>query len=355
MSLDLETVHTDMLAAIDDRYQKTPGFPAYDFTRAFALAILELADDIDIAELHLDVDNLEGPDLDRFITQHRGLTRRYATYAEATLRVVSGSGTVISGDLFSTESGVEFECITDTDVTEGDTFEVRAAVGGSSGNVDAETITFMPVTIAGIGAVINDAAAEGGYDEETDDEYRERYYNDLQNPSNGSNQQAYVNWATSIAGVGRAKIFPQAYGDNTVEVCIIDTDMEPADPGLIADVQAAIDPNENGDGAGLAPIGAAATVTTATSLSVPVAATLYLAEGTTLNEAKTEIEVLLTAYLRSIAFVQSYVSYAQVGKIIATADGVLDYASLRIDGDVANMDIASHETPVLGTCTFTAG
>lgn len=356
MSLDLEAVQADMLAAIDEKYQKTPGFPAYDFTRAFALAVMELSDDIAIAEAHLDVDNLEGPELDTFITQHRGLTRRYATYAEATLRVVSGSGTILAGDLFSTESGVEFQAVTDTDVEEGDTFEVRASVGGSSGNVAAETIAYMPVTIAGIGAVINDDAAEGGYDEETDDEYRERYYDDLLHPNNGGNQQAYIAWATSVAGVGRAKVFPQAFGDNTVEVCIIDTDMEPAGAGLVADVQAAVDPNENGDGAGLAPIGSAATVTTATSLSVPISATLYLAEGTTLSEATETIQAVLTAYLRtSVAFKMSYVSYAQVGKLIATADGVLDYASLKIDGEVANLDIGARETPVLGTCSFTAG
>ena len=42
MSLELEQIHEDMLNAIHDRYQKTLGFPAYDFTRAFALAVLSL-------------------------------------------------------------------------------------------------------------------------------------------------------------------------------------------------------------------------------------------------------------------------------------------------------------------------
>lgn len=358
MSLDIETIHGEMLALIDEKYQKTPGFPAYDFTRAFALAVLELADDIGTAESHLNVENLEGVELDTFITQHRGIYRRYATSAETDLRIVSGSDTIEIqiGDLFATQSGVQFEATEDGTYTVGDTFPVQAVAGGESGNVAAGTITLMPVTIAGLGEVTNDAAAEGGYEAETDDEYRERYYNDLRHPSNGSNQQAYISWATSVAGVGRAKVFPQANGDNTVEVCIIDTVMEPASAGLIADVQAAIDPNANGDGAGLAPIGAACTVTTATSLSVPVSATLYLAEGTTLSEATTTIRAILTAYLRaSVAFKMSYVSYAQVGKLIATADGVLDYASLLIDGEVANLDIGARETPVLGALSFTAG
>ena len=53
-----------MLNAISDRYQKTTGFPAYDFTRAFALAVLSLDGDIELAEANLDVDNLTGVALD---------------------------------------------------------------------------------------------------------------------------------------------------------------------------------------------------------------------------------------------------------------------------------------------------
>lgn len=355
MSLDMESIHEQMLAAIDDKYQKTPGFPAYDFTRAFALACMSLSEDIAIAESHLNVENLSGVELDTFISQHRGIYRREATYAETNLTILSGSDTINIqiGDLFSTESGVQFEATLDGTYTVGDSFAVQAVVGGESGNVAANTIIFMPVTIEGLGSVTNAAAATGGYDEETDDEYRERYYDDMKNPSNGSNQQAYRTWATAVPGVGRAKIFPQAFGDNTVEVCILDTDMEPADAGLIADVQAVIDPNENGDGAGEAPIGAVCTVTTGTAASVSVSATLILAEGTSLASVTNAIKAEITAYLRSIAFLQGYVSYAQIGKVIGNAEGVLDYSSLLVDGAVANMDIGARETPVLGTVTFT--
>ena len=55
------------------------GFPAYDFTRAFALAVLSLDGDVEVAERRLNVENLTGQELDLFIFQHRGLSRRYAT------------------------------------------------------------------------------------------------------------------------------------------------------------------------------------------------------------------------------------------------------------------------------------
>ena len=296
MALDLAEIHQQMLDGIGERYQKTTGFPAYDFTRAFAIAVLSLDSDIAVAEEKLDLENLSGTELDTFIRQHRGLSRKYATYATATLRVVTGGGDIQAGNLFSTASGVEFYAIQDGTYTAGDTFSVRAYVGGESGNVGPNTITYMPVTIAGIGAVTNDEAATGGYDAESDEEFRARYYNDLQNPNNGSNQQAYIAWAMSVPGVGRVRIFPQALGANTVEVCLVDPNMEPA-----------------GNGSGEAPIGAVCTVTTAERLEIAVSASVTIAEEAELGAVTEAVKANLTDYLREIAFAKgvSYVSYAR--------------------------------------------
>lgn len=354
MSLDLNQVHQDMLSAISDRYQKTAGFPAYDFTAAFALAVLSLDGDIETAEAHTDVDNLTGVDLDEYIKQHRGMFRKYGTYAEATLRVTAGAGTIQAGDLFSTESGVEFYAISDGTYAVGGAFTVRAYEAGSSGNVGSGTITYMPVTVAGIGAVTNDAPAAGGYDAESDDAFRDRFYDDLQNPNNGSNQQAYIAWAMSAPGVGRVKIFPQALGANTVEVCIVDANMEPTGSSLIQQVQDLIDPNKNGDGEGEAPIGAACTVTTATSLSISVNASLTLAEGYALSTVTAAIRANLTAYIRSVAFRKetTYLSYAQVSKQISETDGVMDHTALTVNGGTSNVAIGDRQTPVLGEVSF---
>ncbi len=355
MSLELEQIHEDMLNAINDRYQKTLGFPAYDFTRAFALAVLSLDGDVEVAERRLNVENLTGQELDLFIFQHRGLSRRYATYATATLRVVAGSGAILAGALFSTASGVEFYATTDGTYTEGDTFPVRAYLAGESGNVEAGTITYMPVAISGIGAVTNDAPATGGYDEESDEELRERYYDDLRNPNNGGNQQAYIAWALSVPGVGRVRIFPQALGDNTVEVCIVDTSMEPADSSLIDQVQELIDPNKNGDGAGEAPIGAVCTVTTATTVTIAVQATVVLAEEGTLETVKAAVAANLTEYLQEIAFAKgtTYVSYAQLSSVVSATEGVLDQSGLQVNGGSANIPLTDRQVPVLGEVVLT--
>ena len=355
MALDLSQVHQDMLNAISNRYQKTVGFPAYDFTRAFALSVLSLDHDIALAEAHLDVDNLTGIALDKFIRQHRGLTRKYGTYATATLRVVTGSGEILAGALFSTSSGVEFYAVSDGTYAVGETFLVRAYVAGVSGNVGANTITYMPVTIAGIAAVTNDQAASGGYDAETDDAFRDRYYDDLQHPNNGSNQQAYIAWAMSVAGVGRVRVFPQALGANTVEICIVDANMEPVTDGLIQQVQTLIDPNRNGDGGGEAPIGAVCTVTTATPLTIDIRASVTLAEGQSLAAVTAALTANLTAYLREVAFLNetTYLSYAQITGRINATEGILDHAALTINGSSTNVPVEPRQTPVLGEVILT--
>ena len=355
MALDLAEIHQQMLDGISERYQKTTGFPAYDFTRAFAIAVLSLDSDIAVAEEKLDLENLSGTELDTFIRQHRGLSRKYATYATATLRVVTGGGDIRAGNLFSTASGVEFYAIQDGTYAAGDTFSVRAYVGGEAGNVGPNTITYMPVTIAGIGAVTNDEAATEGYDAESDEEFRARYYNDLQNPNNGSNQQAYIAWAMSVPGVGRVRIFPQALGANTVEVCLVDPNMEPAGSEVIQAVQALIDPNKNGDGSGEAPIGAVCTVTTAERLEIAVSASVTIAEEAELGAVTEAVKANLTDYLRDIAFAKgvSYVSYAQITSRINATEGVLDHKDLTVNGGTSNVPLEDRQTPVLGEVHLT--
>lgn len=342
-----------MLDTLPDDYQKTPGFPAWDFLRAFALAVLSLSDDVAIAESKLDVDALSGTELDAWVHQRRGLTRKHALAATAVLRVVAGTGTVRPGDLFATAGGIQFQALDTASVSEGDTFTVEAVIAGRSGNVGAGTITRIPVTVSGLGAVTNDAAASGGYEAESDADLRARYYTDLRTPANGANQQAYLNWAMEIPGVGRAKVFPQALGPQTVEVCILDADMAPASTALIAQVQNAIDPNKSGDGVGLAPIGAACTVTTATKKTVSVSVAVTVAAGYEKDAVQAGIQASIVAYLQGLAFSSDYISYAQLSSKVHDVPGVADYSTLRLDGGVDNVSLGARETPVLGNLVVT--
>lgn len=360
MSIDIEGIHGDMLMGISSEYQKTPGFPAYDFTRAFAFACASLSEDIDDAVEHLDVYNLSGEDLDKYIYQHRGLVRKSGVKATATIEIVAGSGTINEGDLFATKSGIVFEATETVTVEDGDTVEVQCTTTGTTGNVAADTITQVPVTIAGISSFTNPSPATGGTDDETDADYLERFLDNLQYPDNGCNAQAYINWATSVDGVGRAKCFPLANGDNTVEICVTGTDMGVPSQTVVDAVQEYIDPNENGDGVGKAPVGAVCTATGATAKNINISATLTIADGFVAADVRTAVTAAFAAYLKDISFkrtsidsYQTYVSYAKIGECIMTTDGVLDYSGLTVNSGTSSVQLTDREVPVLGTVTLT--
>ncbi len=204
-------------------YEKTPGYLLWDISEAIGQE-MELQDnEINRARELFDVDNLTGEMLERFIRQRKGLIRKAATHASGELQV-QGFGTVTTGDLFETENGVQFAATETVTIDGSGTVRIEAVEGGNVGIVGANTITQMPVTLEGITLCNNREATEGGYDAETDDSLRNRYYTKLRTPDSGANKYAYRNWALEVSGVGDAKVFPLGHGDNTVDVVVIDAE-----------------------------------------------------------------------------------------------------------------------------------
>lgn len=358
---DYDSIHDEILSGISNEWQKSQGFITYDITKAMAIAIASLSNDIDIAESKFFVDNLSGDELAVFIYEHRGLSRKEGSPARATLVLLNGRGHVSKGDLFTTDTGETFASIGDYDLEMGDEWVVESVGTGERYNVEAGTIVKYPITIEGILEFTNLNAADGGSDEESDAALIERYKDDLLYPNNGSNKQAYISWAESVPGVGRVKVFPQPQGRaNTVEVCVTDAAYTAPDTSTIMAVQDYIDPNQNGDGSGTAPIGAKCIVTGASELSVNLTAKVVLDGAESLSDVKIKVEEMLTEYLGSIAFkrldadrYQTYVSAAIIGSKLIAIDGVADYSDLKINGSSSSVNLGDKQVPVKGTVTLT--
>lgn len=202
----INQIHNTILKGVSDDYQKTEGFPTYDITRGVSFGQYQLWKKAFLIEEKQNVDNLEGPELDDWCMQRVGIMRNAAVSATATVKIIAGTGRIIRGDLFETEDGVQFAAAETKTVAQGDTVIVKALSPGTEGNVAADTIVKMPVTINGIGAVTNPAPAEGGYAAETDDEFRKRYYEKLQIPATCGNKYHYLAWAKAVDGVGNARV-----------------------------------------------------------------------------------------------------------------------------------------------------
>ena len=266
----VDTIHNTMLSNIDDVYQKTEGFPTYDITRGEAFALLELWKKAEEIERKQNVDNLTGDELTRVVFQRKGTQRKVATKSVCNLRIVDGNGTIHEGDLFESESGIQYESLENKDVVNNSIIKIRCTKAGAVGNVPKGSITQMPITIAGINAVINDDAAKGGEDEEADDDLRERYYEELREPATSGNDYHYKQWAKEVEGVGEANIIALWNGNNTVKVVIINSDRKAASTDLVKRVQNYIDPESKGIGEGQAPIGSHCTVVSATEVPINI-------------------------------------------------------------------------------------
>ncbi len=344
--MSINDLHNTILTNIPNEYNKSEGYPVYDITRGFAFALDELDSKIEDVKQKQSVRNLSGQELEQVIEERTGLTRKTGVKAVGRVKIVSGQGTVLKTDLFATENDIYFQSLEAKDVTAGDYVLVECTEGGLVGNVGTGTITVVPKTITGISQVTNDEPTTGGYDTETDASLLERYFDRLRNPVNGVNANQYITWANSVAGVGGARCIPIWNGKNTVKVIIIGNDYKPASENVVKLVQDYIDPNKNGDGSGVATIGAVTTVVSAktTPIKVTVKGVKFSGDVSTV---KAEIKDTIDRYIRQSAFNTDYVSIAKIGALIIDIDGVQDFTELKLNDAHDSIQIENDACGVL--------
>jgi uncharacterized phage protein gp47/JayE len=354
-----EQINADMLGYISDEYEKSTGFLTADLVKSNSIELAKVY--VAIQELlnKVDIELLTGDELAKYVKQRKGIIKKQATFAKAILTINGTNATINVGDLFSTANNVQFESLETKVINGTDTIEVQCTQSGSIGMVGANSITMMPITIAGVTSVTNLQASYDGFEAESDVSLRSRYYEALQTPATSANIYHYLMWSKSIKGVGNAKVFPLWNGDNTVKVLIINADMQPTSVDLVSEVQNYIDPkgvnNETwGTGKGQAPIGAYCTVESAIGKAVNIEVDVDNASGYTLDEIKANIETKVKDYLKTIAFSKTvnYVSRAKIGQLILESEGVLDYRNLIVNGSATdNVLVADNEVAIVGVVT----
>ena len=344
-------IHNEMLQKIDKSYQKSVGFPTFDITRAFAIALQPVYSLIEAVAKKLDVRNLTGEELTEYVRQRKNIIRKEATNAQGFLTVY-GYGTVKKGDLFVTEFGTQFIAVETVVIVTSGNVAIEAVVAGKSGNVGAGSIVGIPKTLQGINSCSNENETVDGYEEEADDALLERYLEAVRKPPTSGNKYHYEQWAKEVNGVGDAKVFPLWNGDNTVKIVVINDDKQPANDALIAKVQEHIDPNKAGKGEGESPIGAYCTVVSATSKTIAISVKIKLLPGYELDNAKININSAITDYFKEIAFKQNYVSYGKIANAINDSEGVEDYSDLKVNNGTANIPVEDTEVAISGVITI---
>lgn len=337
-----EEIKKDMLKNIQNTVDKTQNSLVHDALSAAAIEFVNMYMELDYLKSQFDVNNLQDSELERFINQRTGIERKPATYATTDIIISGEEGTRVTKLSLVSSGDINFEILDDVVIPASGSVSVKvqATEKGSIGNVAEDAINKMPVTIPGVIDIYNPNSVTNGYDAETDDELRERYYHKIQRPGKAGNKYHYEEWVMEVDGVGGVKAFPLWNGPLTIKVLIIDKDKQPADNELIEKTAKHIK--------GEAPFGADVTVESANGVDINISAELVIEDGYDEETAVENIREKVSNYLKKIAFWQSTVSYAIIGSLIIDTNGVVDYSNLRINDGTENIIIGDEEVAVLG-------
>lgn len=343
---EITTILKRMLSNLSSRYDRTKGGFFYDFFATLAIEIDKLKQSQNSILKNYFVDTAEGTYLTLKCAE-RGVNRKLATSATGYVIVKGVEGAeIIQGEVVASDL-INFRFTESKTIPSGGTVKVavECVSEGTIGNVPTGSITSFPKTLAGLYEVTNENPFTNGYDEETDEALRERYYTFVQTPSTSGNKHEYKNWALSVVGTGGAKVIPRWNGRNTVKVIIISANATGADEELIKNVSDYIED--------VRPIGADVTVVSATEKQINVSLNIAVdIDNYNAEEVKEEVKKNVEAYIKSLAFNRTYVSYAKVGAVILDTNGVIDYSNLTVNDGDENVQIADDEVAVYGGVTF---
>lgn len=302
----------------------------------------------------------------------QGLERYTASYA-----IKRGDFLTSSGNPAMVPIGSRFSVVSDTlnlnyEVTEAYLDEFGVVVPGAYRMTCEEVgtqgnsytgplipITFIPNLKT---ATLSDLLVPAR-DEETDDELRDRYFLTVNDKPFGGNLAQYDAELKGVDGVGEVQIYPVWNGGGSVKLSVIDAEYNTITNDFITTLQDMIDPNPQGTGLGLAPIGHTVTVTTPTEKTIDITATVVLESGYLLSQVIPLIEEAIESYLLGLREIwgvpddlNNYSLAVYIARINAAVLGVAGIANITgttINGLASDLPLiqnaTTQELPVLGT------
>lgn len=290
----------------------------------------------------------------------RGLTRNKATAAK---RLGIFNTSLQLGDRFSTIAGASSV-----------TFYVSKYIGMDGANYEYEltcetegtigndyTGALLPITFiqnlnfSEITSIIDD-----GTNEESDDSLRARYLSSLMELPFAGNIAAYRQAILAEDDIGAVQVYPVWEGGGTVKCSILNANFDPASNELVERIQTKICPSEVPDtnpsqnGYGLAPIGAAVTIGTATPLTVNVSMTVQLSSGHTVESIRQAVNDAIKDYLLGVrkswgvAITTTKIEYpvwvyaARIVAAVLAVDGVMNVTNMLLNEQPNDLELTEN-------------
>lgn len=358
--LTYQNILTAMLAQVSSAFDKRDTSPIQTALGPAAYGLADFFLALNAVQNGSFITTATGYDLDE-LAVIGNITREEATPA---VRLGVFNTSVPIGSRFSTigEDSINFVVTASVGTY---TYQLTAETAGAIGNEYSGAI--LPIdNISGLTeATLTDIIIPGD-DEESDDELRERLIEVLNYPAFGGNIAAYKQYVKTIDGVGDLQVYPTWNGGGTVKLSVIGSDWEPATSAVVSAVQTAVDPLPNqGEGLGMAPIGARVTVVAPTEVAINVTVSLLLESGYVADTVQSAVEDAIEAYFLALrkdwADNQSTVSVSynctvyrsQVIAALVQVPGVINVSSLLLNGSVSDVvlteNASTQQIPALGT------
>lgn len=291
-------------------------------------------------------DTADSENLDR----HGGIwsiIRKPATYANGAVTFYGIADSVIlSGTTLRRADGQEYST-TDAVIISGAgnvSVAITAMRPGAAGNSDAVIPLSLISPIAGVqSAATTVAALTGGADQEADADYRARILDRIRTPPHGGSAADYVKWATEVAGVTRAWVFPLESGPGTVAVRFVMDDVRAPNgiplSGDVETVRAYI--------AERRPVTADVIVGAPSPMSLNFVISGLQPDMVAVRQAITDE---LRDFIRRESAPGGTLLLSRMREAVSTAAGEFDHALVS---PTANFTVAATEIAVLGSVSFT--
>lgn len=269
----------------------------------------------------------------------------------ATKAIVKGEFTPTNIDLMGKRFNLDNLNYTITDKISDGVYKLQCENAGVIGNQSFGNL--IPIDyVYGLQTASLTEILIPGEDEEDTEALRNRYYLSFGDKAFGGNEKDYLLKTNAIEGVGATKVTPVWNGAGTVKLTILNSEFGKASAVLVQTVQTIIDPAQDAQGDGLAPIGHIVTVDTAQEINVNISTVIEFNAGYTFEDKYAQIRETVDAYLlelrQSWAEQTPIVRIAQIETRLLSLEGILDISGTKINGAESNLSLSTYQIPVIG-------
>lgn len=346
--ISFEKTMSRMLDTISDDFDKRETSIIYQAVAMVVPELMLLQSDIELMEDEAFPDSCNYNSLVRF-SGLRNIHPRQAT-----------RGVVIAEFSKDIEIGARFNCEErNYEVLEKINTNKYKLIAEETGHIesigDLTPINDMPdLRTAKITSVYLD-----GREEESLESLRKRYMESLDYQAFGGNRADYIEKVTSVDGVGACKVFRRSKATSSevgkITIVIVDTTYKNASRELIKNVASILTPTEDGEGAGLAPIGHKVTVVGAEKQTVNVKTRITIERD--IDNITRDLTKAIEEYLHELrtGFGSDEATVVRISAIenkILGIKGVIDVSNTTINGVEKNLTIEDKSIPVIGEVEY---